>query len=84
MRNCPVTLTIFALWMAQALVGAPQKVESISYQEAQPLLRALEEGLPDELRLKSPGGQAEIWVQWLSNYGARTRARLVRGMKTAS
>ncbi|WP_352432731.1 hypothetical protein [Pyrinomonas sp.] len=58
-----------------ALCFAPWKHERPPFSEAQPLLEALRETLPAELR----DVEAKSWSDWLDRHDAETRARLQRG-----
>src|SRR5712664_3314268 len=70
-------LILLALtFYAQAL--KPTKV-FLSYHEAQPVLEALEEVLPPELKGKNSNELAAFWPTWISRRDAEIRARLALG-----
>lgn len=51
------------------------KAKSIAYEDARPLLEALREVAPAELRVAS----AQDWTKWVARRDAEIRSRLVRG-----
>lgn len=51
----------------------------ILYQDAQPILTALEEVLPAELKQMSPQMRAASWPHWVARRNAEIRARLIQG-----
>jgi len=79
MGRWPLTLMFAALAIAQVRVGAVRRVESLSLADALPIITALQEVLPDELRAKSSGLQDADWTRWIAGEADRTRARLARG-----
>lgn len=65
---------------AVRLTSAPSpKLATISYGEAQPVISALEEVLPEELKGKSAEERPEAWAKWIARYEATSRTRLTRG-----
>ena len=57
----------------------PRRVSYISYQEARPIVEALADLLPAELRNTASQDLATIWTNWVSHRDAEIRARLVQG-----
>ncbi len=55
------------------------RVVYISYDEAQPILEALAEVLPAELKSVKPSNLASAWPGWVAGRDAEIRARLARG-----
>lgn len=66
---------------ALAISSTPSlpRARYLSFPEAQPILLALNEILPAELRGKSAAVQASLWPAWVQAQDAATRARLRRG-----
>ena len=59
---------------------SPLNISNISYQQAQPILEALDNNLlPAELRNRSPAETAAIWPSWVTRHDQETRTRLLRG-----
>ncbi len=73
--------TVLALSLSAQTLSS--KVHYISYDDAQPILKALNkalnEVLPTELKNKSPEAVAAAWISWVKRHDAETRARLTRG-----
>jgi hypothetical protein len=55
------------------------KVRYISYQDARPIVEALADVLPAELRSANSGDPASIWAGWVARRDGEIRARLVQG-----
>jgi hypothetical protein len=55
------------------------KTRNISYEEARPILAALNEVLPAELRAASPMDLPAVWANWVVRRDAEIRARLGQG-----
>lgn len=55
------------------------KTRNISYEEAQPIIGALNEALPAELRGASSTGLPSLWSNWVVRRNAEIRARLGQG-----
>jgi len=51
----------------------------IPYDDAQPILKALEEALPAELKGKTPEALAAAWSDWVARRDAEIRVRLIQG-----
>ncbi len=58
----------------QAGQRPPQKV-LIPYEDARPILDALAEALPPELKDHTPGERAALWADWASRRNGEIRAR---------
>ena len=76
--------TLLALAMAALLsAGGPQsaapKSSYIPYEDARPIIQALGEVMPAELRAASPAEISTTWVKWVVRRDAEIRARLVQG-----
>lgn len=52
---------------------------NITYQAAQPILDALGDNLPTELKSQTPAELADFWPGWVKHHDQETRARLLRG-----
>jgi hypothetical protein len=80
MKSTCSLLFAFVL-LATPLFGQPpsQKGVYLSFLEAQPILKALEEVLPEDLNGKDAPDQAAAWTKWLAQHDAQIRARLVQG-----
>lgn len=59
--------------------SSSRKISYISYQEARPIVEALADVLPLELRSASSGDLESIWAGWVARRDAEIRARLVQG-----
>jgi hypothetical protein len=70
---------ILILLLASAGSSAEQAIESISYGDAMPIVRAMDEILPSELKGRSPQAQAGAWPRWIAGLNSRIRARLLQG-----
>lgn len=57
----------------------PSKVSYITYEEARPIIEALADVLPAELRAARSGDLASLWPGWVAHRNAEIRARLVQG-----
>lgn len=82
MRSCYYSLSgITLLTLALSLVAqsSKQKAVYLSYDEAQPVLKALEEILPAELKDKNSSELAAIWPAWITRRDAEIRSRLALG-----
>jgi hypothetical protein len=51
----------------------------LSYEDAKPILNALQEVLPAELKNRNPLASAEAWPSWVARHDREIRARLRRG-----
>lgn len=85
MRNRALLLSLIAL----VLLAAPQaplfswpiqsKTEYIKFEEARPIVDAMREALPADLRSKSRSEIAAVWSKWVVERDADIRARLIQG-----
>jgi SAM-dependent methyltransferase len=78
MLNFKSSLFILAVAALCAAAQTPGIV-NLPFSEAQPILQAMDEALPPELKGKSRDAQAAAWPQWLKARDATVRARLVQG-----
>ncbi|HEX4945415.1 MAG TPA: class I SAM-dependent methyltransferase [Blastocatellia bacterium] len=64
-----------------ALCGAAPapRVVNLSFADAQPILQAMDDVLPPELKGKLSDAQAAAWLPWLKARDAAVRARLLQG-----
>ena len=62
-----------------AQTPAVRKAVYIPYGDAQPILQALDEILPPELKGKAASEQAALWPGWVARRDAEIRARLAQG-----
>jgi hypothetical protein len=58
---------------------SPPSITNLSYQEVQPILAAINDGLPEELKNHTPAELETIWPGWLTTHDQQTRARLTQG-----
>lgn len=56
-----------------------RRIRYLSHSEAQPILSAMNEVLPNELKDKSSAEVAEIWPKWIANRDDEIRGRLAQG-----
>lgn len=57
----------------------PHPVSYITYEEARPVVEALTDALPQQLRAAKSDGLPDIWPAWVAARDAEIRARLVQG-----
>src|SRR6266516_7825121 len=83
MRSCYHSLAGLTLLVTLALSlvaqSSNQKLVYLSYDEAQPVLTALHEILPTELKDKNSNELARVWPSWITRRDAEIRARLALG-----
>lgn len=85
MRNRTVswlvlTLTVLVTTGPDALTqSSSQKISYITFEEARPIIEALGEVLPAELRAADSRNLPSIWAGWVARRDAEIRARLVQG-----
>src|SRR5437870_7981247 len=82
-RGCyylPAGFTLLVT-LALSLVSqtSNQKAVYLSYDEAQPVLSALDAILPAELKDKNSNELARVWPNWITHRDAEIRARLALG-----
>ena len=72
----------FLLFLALALLWAPSfaaRSTFATYEDVRPVLAALTDLLPPELRSLDDGGRAPAWGAWIAAHDRAIRARLSRG-----
>jgi hypothetical protein len=85
MRNRALSLSLILLVFLAApeapFFAQSQKSRSsyIPYEEARPIVEALREVLPAELRSMSTGDLAPVWANWVVRRDTEIRARLIQG-----
>jgi hypothetical protein len=64
-----------------ALLAAPQSadVSYIPFHNAKPILEAMAEGIPAELRAVDPGKLETVWNDWVKRRDSDIRSRLTQG-----
>lgn len=74
---------VFLLWLLtiSAFSQTPETRPAayLPYTEAQPLLTALNEILPAELKNQKPEAMPQLWADWVARHDAAVRARLAQG-----
>lgn len=70
---------VLQLTLASSLVAQTSRVNYILYQDARPIIEALEEALPTELRTKPTFELQSAWPAWVARHDAEIRARLAQG-----
>lgn len=80
-RQRYLLLSVLTCFLTASLFGQaiPRKPSYISYTEAQPILETLAEGLPRELKGKSPDEIKADWPGWIARRDAEIRRRLIQG-----
>ncbi len=78
MRKC-LPVLFLTLCAGTSIASAGQSAVELAYQDARPILKALDEILPQALRGKSAESQAALWPGWLTGVNSEVRARLQRG-----
>jgi len=85
MSNRPLLFSLIGLILLGAPGPAPfaqssvGKVSYITYAEARPIIEALSDVLPAELRTADPRDLPSLWPKWVARADAAIRARLVQG-----
>jgi len=75
-----ICLTTFTTLNPRFYAQAPShRVSYISYQEARPVVEALSDVLPVELRSASPADLPTIWPAWVARRDGEIRARVLQG-----
>src|SRR4030095_15690159 len=59
--------------------SAAGRASYITYDEARPILEALQEALPAELRPANPQEAGSAWANWVAHHDAEIRGRLAQG-----
>ncbi len=70
---------VLQLTLASSLVAQTSRVNYISYDNARPIIEALEEILPPSLTAKSRSELEAAWPGWVARLDAEIRARLAQG-----
>jgi len=76
---CLISLVLVSLPVVAPARPGKGGVVSISYPMAQPILEALGDDLPAELKRPSPEEQEAAWPGWLTRHEQEVSARLTRG-----
>jgi hypothetical protein len=67
----------------EAVLSSSQSVTSqvryINYEEAKPILEALPDALPAELKAAQPEYLPAVWQKWIANRDTEIRGRLIQG-----
>lgn len=85
MRNPILSLLLVSLmlWAVPAPAFYAQselsKVSYLAYEDARPILAALAEATPAELKAVGPASGAAAWSKWVGRRDAEIRARLIQG-----
>jgi SAM-dependent methyltransferase len=84
MRRSIVPLPIATLVAAAAFVAAcyaqpAARVGYIPYEEARPIIEALKDVLPAELRSANSEPSSAIWMKWVAQRDSEIRSRLAQG-----
>lgn len=76
-----LTIVLWVLMPWAALFAQPHSPTTVylTYNDAQPVLEALSEVLPQELKGKSADQQAANWSQWVRRQDQEIRSRLFQG-----
>jgi hypothetical protein len=77
-RSLPVVLLV-ALGVAARAQTSSSRAEYLPFSEAQPVLQALDEIVPPELKGRSERELASMWPDWVKERDADTRGRLAAG-----
>ncbi len=78
MRTC-LTILCLILGAGNFHTWAGQSTVDLAYQDARPILQALDEILPQVLKGKNAESQASLWPGWLTGFNQEVRDRLRRG-----
>jgi hypothetical protein len=70
---------VLQLSLASSLVAQTSRVNYISYDDARPIIEALEEILPPSLRARTRSELEAAWPGWVARRDAEIRARLAQG-----
>lgn len=75
-----IVLTVIIVSALSLFAQAPpKKIIYLPYDDARPVLEALDEILPAELKGKTSSEQEALWPRWASRHDAEIRARLAQG-----
>ena len=79
-KHILAAILILTVLACPLIAQTPQsRVSYLSYSDAEPILSALDEVLPAELKGKSPSELSAAWPNWIAHRDAEIRARLVQG-----
>src|SRR5215510_59241 len=78
-RLVSAALSITALVAVLQAQSSSPKIGYTAYEEARPIVEALRDVLPAELRAASAADLPVIWARWIVRRDAEIRARLVQG-----
>ena len=76
---CLISLALVPLLEAAPARTGRRAVVNISYEQAQPILEAVDNDLPAELKNRSPAELETVWPGWVTRHDQEMRARLMRG-----
>ena len=81
LHNRTFLLALVLLWLTPSLFGQATAIKTsyVPYTDAQPILEALAEELPPELKGKSADQIKAEWSTWVARRDAEIRRRLVQG-----
>jgi len=79
MCNRSIALLIAGLIALAGPSARPRPERYIPYEEARPILEALSEVAPAELKTATPADIASVWPKWAARRDAEIRARLIQG-----
>lgn len=74
-----LTFILLAFFVIGLIAQSPRQSRYITYSEAQPLLKLMDEILPAELKGKPAEEQSRIWPEWVKSQDASVRLRLRQG-----
>src|SRR5438128_5304863 len=70
---------VLQLTLTSSVFAQTSRVNYISYDDARPIIEALEEILPPGLRAKTRSEPEAAWPTWVAQRDAEIRARLTQG-----
>lgn len=73
------TLVVAAACVAASYAQAAERVGYIPYEEARPILEALKDVLPAELRSANSQTSSATWTNWVAQRDSEIRGRLAQG-----
>src|SRR5215216_2416747 len=77
-RLLVLTMALLLAASLQAQTTA-RKASFTSYEEARPVIQALGDIMPAQLRAASPAEIPAVWAKWAAGRDAEIRARLIQG-----
>lgn len=78
-HNCRLLLATLLSSLALLAAPPPGRITYIPYADAKPVLGAMTDGLPAQLRVETPEKLESLWPSWVKSRDAEIRARLARG-----